>query len=178
MRTRKLHWPDQALPTLETFLTPTKEPRIFRRAPAVREVVTGRRLHTVAASLHLTDAALRQWVHRFANQGGQGWGERPRPGRPSQGPCALAHHLARLVDHDPLQHGSSHSPWSGQELAPGRARPGSRSAARASGQGAKTRGRSSRPTGRLAPDPAALAWASLDLAALESQARRGESRWL
>src|SRR5215813_199093 len=30
------------------------------------------------------------------------------------------------------------------------------------------------PTGRLDPDPAALAYASLDLAALEYQARRGE----
>ena len=32
----------------------------------------------------------------------------------------------------------------------------------------------SRPTGRLAPDPAALAYASVELAALEYQARRGE----
>jgi hypothetical protein len=31
--------------------------------------------------------------------------------------CALAHHLDRLVDQDPLQHGSSHSQWSCQELA-------------------------------------------------------------
>jgi DDE superfamily endonuclease len=31
-----------------------------------------------------------------------------------------------------------------------------------------------RPTGRLDPDPAALAYASIDLAALEYQARRGE----
>jgi hypothetical protein len=31
--------------------------------------------------------------------------------------CALAHHLDRLVDHDPLQHGSSHSQWSCQALA-------------------------------------------------------------
>jgi hypothetical protein len=29
----------------------------------------------------------------------------------------LAHHLDRLVDQDPLQHGSSHSQWSCQELA-------------------------------------------------------------
>src|SRR4029453_2422951 len=32
----------------------------------------------------------------------------------------------------------------------------------------------SRPTGRLAPAPAELAWASLELAALEYRARRGE----
>jgi hypothetical protein len=31
-----------------------------------------------------------------------------------------------------------------------------------------------RPTGHLAPDPAALAYASVELAALEYQARRGE----
>src|SRR5215208_1831935 len=34
--------------------------------------------------------------------------------------------------------------------------------------------RYSRPTGRLAPDPAELSYASLDLAALEYRARRGE----
>jgi hypothetical protein len=31
--------------------------------------------------------------------------------------CELAHHLDRLVDQDPVQHGSSHSQWSCQELA-------------------------------------------------------------
>jgi transposase len=30
---------------------------------------------------------------------------------------AVAHHLDRLVDQDPLQHGSSHSQWSCQALA-------------------------------------------------------------
>ena len=39
----------------------------------------------------------------------------------------------------------------------------------------KTPVRSCRPTGRLAPAPAALAYGALALAALESQARRGES---
>jgi hypothetical protein len=34
--------------------------------------------------------------------------------------------------------------------------------------------RSCRPTGRLAPTPAALAYAGLELAALESRARQGE----
>jgi hypothetical protein len=31
--------------------------------------------------------------------------------------CALAHHRDRLVDHDPLQHGSSHAQGSCQERA-------------------------------------------------------------
>ena len=117
MRTLKLHFPDQALPTLETFLKQTKEARIFRRAQAVREVVQGHRLQTVSDALHFTYSALRKWVYRFAHQGVQGLADRPRSGRPPKVTCALAHHLNRLVDQDPLQHGSSHSQWSCQELA-------------------------------------------------------------
>jgi transposase len=117
MRTLKLHLPDEALPTLETFLKQTKEARVFRRAQAVREVVKGQRLQMVSDTLHFTYSALRKWVHRFANQGVQGLVDRPRSGRPPKVTCALAHHLDRLVDQDPLQHGSSHSHWSCQELA-------------------------------------------------------------
>ena len=122
MRTLTLHCPDQALPTLDTFLKQTKEARLFRRAQAVREVVQGQRLQTVSDALPFPYAALRKWVHRFANQGVQGLRDRPRPGRPPKVPCALAHHLDRLVDHDPLQHGSSHAQWSCQELATALAR--------------------------------------------------------
>ena len=117
MWTLKLHFPDQALPTLETFLKQTKEARVFRRAQAVREVVKGQRLQTVSDTLHLTYSALRKWVHRFANQGVQGLVDRPRPGRPPKVTAELAHHLDRLVDQDPLQHGALHSQWSCQELA-------------------------------------------------------------
>jgi transposase len=117
MRTLKLHFPDQALPTLETFLKQTKEARVFRRAQAVRAVVKGQRLQTVSDTLHFTYSALRKWVHRFASHGVQGLQDRPRPGRPPKVTGALAHHLDRLVDQDPLQHGSSHSQWSCQELA-------------------------------------------------------------
>src|SRR5437870_12629475 len=117
MRTLKLHFPDETLPPLDSFLKQTKEARVFRRAQAVREVVKGQRLQTVSDTLHFTYSALRKWVHRFANQGVQGLGDRPRPGRPPKVTCELAHHLDRLVDHDPLQHSSSHSQWSCQELA-------------------------------------------------------------
>src|SRR5215211_5760493 len=96
MRTLKLHFPDEALPTLETFLTQTKEARLFRRAQAVREVVKGQRLQTVSDALHFTYSALRKWVHRFASQGTQGLVDRPRPGRPPQVTCALAQHLDGL----------------------------------------------------------------------------------
>ena len=117
MRTLTLHFPDNALPTIETFLQQTKAARVFRRAPAVRDVVKGHRLQTVSDTLHFPSSALRTWVHRFAHQGVQGLADRPRPGRPPKVTCALAHHLDRLVDQDPLQHGSSHSQWSCQELA-------------------------------------------------------------
>ena len=117
MRTLKLHFPDEALSTLDTYLKQTKEARVFRRAQAVREVVKGQRLQTVSDTLHLTYSALRKWVYRFANQGIQGLVDRPRPGRPPKVTCALAKHLDRLVDEDPLHHGSLHSQWSCQELA-------------------------------------------------------------
>src|SRR5712691_10907668 len=117
MRTLKLHFPDDALPTLDTFLKQTKEARMFRRAQAVREVVKGQRLQTVSDTLHFTYSALPKWVHRFAHHGVQSLADRPRSGRPPKVTGALAHHLDRLVDHDPLQHGSSHSQWSCQEPA-------------------------------------------------------------
>ena len=176
MRTLKLHFPEQALPTLDTFLKQTKEARIFRRAQAVREVVQGHRLQTVSDALHFTYSALRKWVHRFANQGVQGLVDRPRPGRPPTVTCALAQHLDRLVDQDPLQHGSSHSQWSCQELATVLGRQtGVRLSRESVREVLKKKDVSySRPTGRLAPAPAELAWASLELAALEYQARQGE----
>ena len=53
MRTLKLHFPDDALSTLDTFLKQTKEARVFRRAQAVRNVVKGQRLQTVCDALLL-----------------------------------------------------------------------------------------------------------------------------
>jgi transposase len=117
MRTLKLHFSDEALPTLDRYLKQTKEARVFRRAQAVREVVNGQRLQTVSDTLHFTYSALRKWVYRFADQGVQGLADRPRPGRPPKVTCALAHHLDRLLDQDPLQHGSLYSQWSCRELA-------------------------------------------------------------
>jgi transposase len=117
MRTLKLHFPHDALPTLATFLKQTKEARVFRRAQAVRDVVQGHRLQTVSDTLHLTYSARRTWVHRFAAQGIQGLVDRPRPGRPPTVTGELAQHLDRLVDQDPLQHGARSSQWSCQERA-------------------------------------------------------------
>jgi len=117
MRTLKLRFPDDALSTLDTFLKQTKEARVFRRTQAVREVVKGQRLQTVSDTLSFTYSALRKWVHRFAHQGTPGLMDHPRPGRPPKVTCELEKHLHRLVDQDPLEHGSLHSQWSCRELA-------------------------------------------------------------
>ena len=117
MRPLRLHFPEDALPTLDTLLKQTKEARVFRRAQAVRAVVKGHRLQTVSDTLQFTYSAVRKWVYRFAHQGPQGLVDRPRSGRPPKVTGALAHHLDRLVDQDPLQHGASHSQWSCQALA-------------------------------------------------------------
>ena|SRR5687768_11628995 len=117
MRTIKLHFAEDALPALNTFLKQTKEARVFRRAQAVRAVVKGQRLQTVSDTLHFTYSALRKWVYRFAAQGTQGLVDRPRSGRPPEVTCALEQHLNRLVDQDPLQHGALSSQWSCRELA-------------------------------------------------------------
>jgi len=117
MRPLKLHFPNDALPTLDTFLKQTKEARVFRRAQAVRHVVKGQRLHTVSATLSFTYSALRKGGQRFASQGVQGLVDRPRSGRPPKMTCELEKHLNRLVDEAPLQHGAIHSPWSCRDLA-------------------------------------------------------------
>jgi transposase len=117
MRTLTLHCPDDALPTRDTFLKQTTDARVFRRAQAVRDVVKGQRLHTVSDTLHFPSSALRKWVSRFAHQGGHGLVDRPRSGRPPKMPGEWEQHLQRLVDHDPLEHGSLPSQGSGRELA-------------------------------------------------------------
>jgi transposase len=105
MRTLKLRFPDDALPTLDTFVKHTKDARVFRRAQAVRNVVKGQRLQTVSDTLQFTYSALRKWVYRFAHQGTQGLVDRPRSGRPPKVTCELERYLNHLVDQDPLEHG-------------------------------------------------------------------------
>jgi len=117
MRPLKSHFPADAFTTLTTLLQQTKEARVFRRAQAVREVVVGSHVNAVSATFHLTNSALRKWVQRFAQHGPQGLRDRPRPGRPRKRTGALEQHLNRLVDQDPLHHGSLYSQWSCRELA-------------------------------------------------------------
>jgi transposase len=56
-------------------------------------------------------------VQRFAQEGPQGLRDRPRSGRPPTVTCELEQHLNRLIEQDPLEHGSLHSQWSCRELA-------------------------------------------------------------
>src|SRR5215467_8415996 len=117
MRPLKSHFPGHALTTLDTMLKQAKEARVFRRAQAGRAVVAGHHISTVSATFHLANSALRKWVQRFAQEGPQGLLDRPRSGRPPKVTCALAQHLNRLVDQDPLQHGSPSSQWRCRDLA-------------------------------------------------------------
>jgi transposase len=117
MRPLSSHFSHDALPTLDTFLKHSKEARVFRRAQAVREVVAGQTIKAVSNLFHFTNSALRKWVQRFAREGTGGLLDRPRSGRPIKMTGALATQLNRLVDQDPLKHGSIHSQWSCRELA-------------------------------------------------------------
>jgi putative transposase len=117
MRPLKSHFPDHALTTLDTLLKQTKAARVFRRAQAVREVVAGHQINAISEAFHLAHSALRTWVQRCAQEGPQGLRDRPRSGRPPKVTCALEQHLNRLIDHDPLEHGSLHSQGSCRALA-------------------------------------------------------------
>jgi transposase len=117
MRPLKSHFPDDALTNLAAILKQTREARVFRRAQAVRAVVAGQHIKTVSATFHMANSALRKWVQRFASQGPQGLLDRPRSGRPPKVTCELEQQLNRLIDQDPLQHGSLYSQWSCRELA-------------------------------------------------------------
>ena len=117
MRPLSSHFAHDALPTLDTLLKHSKEARVFRRAQAVREVVAGQTIQAISNLFHCTNSALRKWVQRFAREGTGGLLDRPRSGRPITRTSALETQLNRLVDQDPLKHGSLHSPWSCRELA-------------------------------------------------------------
>src|SRR2546428_10336810 len=100
MRTLKLRFPDDALPTLDTFVKQTKEARVFRRAQAGREVVKGPPLQTVSDTLSLTYSALRKWAPCFAHQGPPGLTDHPRPGRPPKSTYPFVQHVTRPVMSD------------------------------------------------------------------------------
>jgi len=117
MRPLQSHFPAHALSTLDTVRKQTKEARVLRRAPAVHAVVAGQHVAAVAAPFPLAHSARRKWVQRFAREGPRGLLDRPRSGRPPKGTGALAQHLNRLVDQDPLQPGALASQWSCRALA-------------------------------------------------------------
>ena len=113
----KSHFSTQARTTLDTMLKQPKEARGVRRAQAVHAVGAGHHVSAVSATFPLANSALRKWGQRFAQEGPQGLLDRPRSGRPPTGTCELAQPLNRLVDQEPLPHGSLQSQWSCRELA-------------------------------------------------------------
>lgn len=117
MRPLKSTFPAEALTTLSTLLKHTTEARIFRRAQAVRAVVTGEPITTASSTFRFADSALRKWVQRFATQGSPGLRDRPRSGRPRKVTPEVTTHLTSLLTHDPLAHGALASQWSCRELA-------------------------------------------------------------
>jgi helix-turn-helix protein len=79
MRPLQSHFRADALTTLDTVRKQTQEARGFRRAQAVREVVAGHHVNAVSTLFHFPNAALRQWVQRFAQQGLRACGIAPVP---------------------------------------------------------------------------------------------------
>ena len=94
------------------FLQQTKGARIFRRAH-VRTSSYGTAPKPLPDAPTLPHSRSQQGVHRLSNQEHTGLVDRPRPGRP---PTLNGENTQSLADQD-LQHGSSHSQWSFQELA-------------------------------------------------------------
>ncbi len=80
MRPLQSIFPSDALTTLRTLLTQTKEARIFRRVHAVHAVVAGETITSASATFRFADSALRKWVQRFAAKGVLGFRDRPRSG--------------------------------------------------------------------------------------------------
>ncbi len=95
----------------------TQEARVFRRVQAVREVVAGHHLNAVPVTFHCTHAVRRTWGQCFAQEGPQGSGDYPRPGRPRPVTCALAQPLHHRVDPDPLERDAGSSQGSCHALA-------------------------------------------------------------
>lgn len=176
MRPLKSTFPSDALTTLGTLLKQTPEARIFRRVQAVQAVVAGTPITTVSSTFRFADSALRKWVQRFATHGVLGFRERPRAGRPPKVTPEVSTRLSQLIQHDPLHHGVLASQWSCRDLATTLATETGVHLGRESIRRAlkKKAIRYCRPTGRLAPNPAELAYGRLEVAALEYRAQRGE----
>ena len=173
MRTLKLHFPDDALSTLDTFLKQTKEARVFRRAQAVRNVVKGQRLQTVSDALSplpippcASGSIALPTTARRVSLIARARGDRLK--------LPASWNSTSIVSSiKTLQHGSLYSQWSCRELATVLAQQTGVQLGRESVRCVlKKRTCYYRPTGRLDPAPADLAYGSLELAALEYQARR------
>ena len=139
-------------------------------------MVAGQTVKAVSDTFHFTNSALRKWVKRFAREGTGGLFDRPRSGRPAKMTGDIDTQLNSLIDQDPLQHGSIHSQWNCRELATVLSQQRGVSLGRESVRLALKKNALSdcRPTGKLEPNPADLAYGRLELEALQYWARQDE----
>ena len=112
MRDLKLKFPADASAELDNLLWTTKDVRIFRRAQAVRKVVAGSRIQTVANALQYPYSALRKWVYRFAQDGVEGLSDRPRAGRPRKVTPEIANLIWELSQSTPTLCNEIDTQWS------------------------------------------------------------------
>ena len=117
MRDLKLKFPTDAVEELDNLLKTTKDVRIFRRAQAVRKVVTGSRIQTVANALQYPYSALRKWVYRFAQDGVEGLYDRPRAGRPRKVTPEIANLIWELSQSTPTPCNEIDTQWSCHTLS-------------------------------------------------------------
>jgi len=106
-----------ALTTLDALMKQTQKTRVFRRAQAVRQVVTGHTVKATADTFHFTHAALSKWLKRFAREGTQGLLDRPRPGRPRTVTDEVEACSYHLLEPEPLTHGARSSQGNCRELS-------------------------------------------------------------
>ena len=122
MRTLQLRFPDDALPTLDTFRKAHQRRPRLPPCPSCAQRLKGQRLQTVSDTLQFNLSALRKWVSPCAHQGREGLVDRPRSGRPPKSHASWNGTSIISSDQDPLEHGSNLFPITGCKFSGGQTR--------------------------------------------------------
>src|SRR6266511_3724883 len=88
-----------------------------RRRLAVQRVLEGYSTQEVADFLGIDDSTVRRWVALFRDQGGQGLGARPVPGRPPKLTSAQEKIVRRWLAENPMKLGFATELWTAPRLA-------------------------------------------------------------
>jgi transposase len=88
-----------------------------RRRLAVQRVLEGYSTQEVADFLGVDDSTVRRWVALFRDQGGQGLGARPVPGRPPKLTSAQEKIVRRWLAENPMKLGFATELWTAPRLA-------------------------------------------------------------